>query len=368
LFFQFSISVFLIISTLTINQQIKFIQNKDIGFDKEQVLVIRNANILKDNINSFKEVLRTNSDLLSVSGSGNLPGERFSNIGFWAEGVEEGFTLNLFFCDYDFQKTLKMEMVEGRFLSREHITDSNAIILNQSACNLLGWDEPLGKKLGFYVQGAEPFTVIGVVKNLHYESLHQDIRPMALLFIGGNRGWSENNISVRLNTENITSTIAGIEKTWNQFIPNTPLEYSFLDDDYNRLYLAEKQMRQFSTILTLLAVFISCVGLFGLASFVTSHKSREISIRRVLGASISGLVGHLNSSFVKWVLLSNLVAWPIAWFVMNRWLQDFAYRVNLDIRLFFIAGIMAIGITLITVSYQSIKAAVANPIDVLRNE
>ncbi len=366
--FQFTISIFLIIGTLAVNQQLKFFQNIKLGFDKEQVLVIRNPGSLGNNIVPFKEALRKQSSIIDVSGSNTLPGRGFSNIGFGAEGVDKSFTLNLCVCDYDFLDTLKLELVQGRFFSRDFITDSHAAVLNEKAVELLGWDDPIGKKINNWARNRGNFTVIGVIKDYHYESLHQEIRPMALFLSGGYYTNVESYISVRLNTENISETIKYAGNTWNDFAHNMPFEYSFLDEDYDNLYINEKQTRKLFSIFSFLAIFIACLGLFGLASFIADQKTKEIGIRKVLGASVPGIVKVLNKRFVKWVLIANFTAWPIAWFMMNKWLQNFAYRIELSWWMFILAAVLALLVALITVSFQTVKAALKNPIDSLRYE
>jgi len=366
--FQFTISIFLIIGTLVVNQQLKFFQNIKLGFDKKQVLVIRNPGSLGNNIVPFKEALRKQSSIIDVSGSNTLPGRGFSNIGFGAEGVDKSFTLNLCVCDYDFLDTLKLELVQGRFFSRDFITDSHAAVLNEKAVELLGWDDPIGKKINNWARNRGNFTVIGVIKDYHYESLHQEIRPMALFLSGGYYTNVESSISVRLNTENISETIKYAGNTWNDFAHNMPFEYSFLDEDYDNLYINEKQTRKLFSIFSFLAIFIACLGLFGLASFIADQKTKEIGIRKVLGASVPGIVKVLNKRFVKWVLIANFTAWPIAWFMMNKWLQNFAYRIELSWWMFILAAVLALLVALITVSFQTVKAALKNPIDSLRYE
>jgi putative ABC transport system permease protein len=366
--FQFTISIFLIIGTLVVNQQLKFFQNKKLGFDKEQILVIRNPGSLGNNITPFKEALRKYSSVINVSGSNTLPGISFSNIGFGAEGVDKSFTLNLCVCDYDFLKTLKLELAQGRFFSRDFITDSHAAVLNEKAVELLGWDDPIGKRINNWARNRGNFTVIGVIKDYHYESLHQEIRPQALFLSGGYYTNVESYISVRLNTENISETIGYVENTWKDFAPNKPFEYSFLDEDYDNLYMNEQQTRKLFSIFSFLAIFIACLGLFGLASFIADRRTKEIGIRKVLGASVPRIVQILNKSFVKWVLMANLIAWPVAWFVMNSWLQNFAYRIELSWWMFVLAAVLALVIALITVSFQTVKAALRNPVDSLRYE
>ena len=366
--FQFAISIFLIIGTVVVYQQLKLFQNIKLGFEKEQVLVVRNPGALGNNITPFKEALRKQNSIIDVSGSNTLPGREFSNIGFGAEGFDQGFTLNLCICDYDFLETLKLEMAQGRFFSRNFESDSHAAVLNEKAVELLGWDDPIGKKINNWSKERGNFVVVGVVKDYHYESLHQEIRPMALFLSGGYYTYDESYISVRLNTADISGTVKYVEDTWNDFSQNMPFEYSFLDDDYDNLYINEKQTRKLFTIFSFLAIFIACLGLFGLASFTADQRTKEIGIRKVLGASVPRIVTILNKSFVKWVMIANLVAWPTAWYAMSRWLQNFAYRIDLYLWMFVLAAIIAFFIALITISFQSVRAALKNPADSLRYE
>ena len=232
----------------------------------------------------------------------------------------------------------------------------------------MGWDDPIGKKINNWSKERGNFIVVGVIQDYHYESLHQEIRPMALFLSGGYHKDTEDYISVRLNTEDISGSLKDVKNTWNNFVKNMPFEYSFLDQDYDNLYVNEKQTRKLFTIFSFFAIFIACLGLFGLASFSADRKTKEIGIRKVLGASIPRLVNILNKNFVKWVLVANLLAWPSAWYVMNWWLQGFAYRIDLSWWMFFLAGILAFLIALTTVSFQTIKAAYKNPADSLRYE
>lgn len=364
--FQFAISIFLIAGTLVVFQQLKFFQNKRLGFEKEQVLVVRNPGVLGNNVSSFKETLRQDSHVISVSGSNTLPGRSFSNMTFISKDVANKFNLNLCVCDYDFLETLKLEMAKGRFFSKEFSTDTQAVILNERAVKVLGWEDPIGKQIGSY--GVGKLSVIGVIKDYHYESLHQEIRPQALLLAAGSYQNAEDYISIRLSTENVSETVQYIGNTWNTFAPGDPFEYSFLDKDYDNLYVNEKQIRSLFSIFSLLAIFISCLGLFGLASFVADRKTKEIGVRKVLGASVSDIVMHLSKAFMKGIALANIIAWPLAYYAMNKWLQKFAYRIEIGISTFILSGILAFGIALLTVSYHYIKAATANPVDSLRYE
>jgi putative ABC transport system permease protein len=231
----------------------------------------------------------------------------------------------------------------------------------------MGWDNPLGKKIWNLQEGRE-YTVIGVIKDYHYESLHQEIRPQIQLLSGDSMAESEDYISVRLNTGDILATIRYIGDTWAKFAPGKPFAYSFLDDDYDRLYLNELRTRRLFSLFSFLAIFIACLGLFGLAAFIAERKTGEIGIRKILGASVPRIVHQLNRSFVKCVLLATLIAWPTAWYAMSRWLQNFAYRISLSWWMFVAGAVLALVIALITVSLQTVKAALKNPIDTLRYE
>jgi putative ABC transport system permease protein len=365
---QFSISIFLIIGTLTIFRQFRYFQEKKLGFDREQVLVVKNPSPIGTNINAFKESLRQSGSVVSVSGSNTLPGRHFGNIGFGAEGIDKNFTLNICVCDQDFLNTLKLHLERGRFFSRNFLSDSSAVVLNRKAADLLGWADPLGKKVNNYDKERGNFTVIGVVGDFHYESLHQEIRPMGLFLSGGYFRINEEYISVRLNTSDLSGTMDYIRKTWDKFAPGKPFEYSFLDDDYNSLYANEEQTRKLFTSFTFLAVFIACLGLFGLASFSAQRRTREIGIRKVLGASSPHLILLLVREFLKWVLIANLLAWPVAFYFMNRWLQNFAYRTEISLMSFVAAAFLAFIIALLTVIYQAIRASSVIPVRALRYE
>jgi len=365
--FQFTFTIVLITGTLVILQQLKFFQNKKLGFDREQVLVIRNSESLENRIDPFKEVLRQNSSIIAVSGSNTLPGRGSINMGFGTESGENT-PLNLCICDSDFLKTLKIELAQGRFFSREFPSDSHAAVLNEKAVEQIGWDNPINKKINNWLPERGDFTVIGVIKNYHYESLHQVIKPQVLFLSGGYHKYPETLVSVRLNTTDISGTVAYIQKTWNSFAPNSPFEYSFLDEDYDKLYMNEKQTRKLFSTFTFITILIACLGITGLASFTAERYTKEIGIRKVLGASVSGIIMNLANKFTKWVVLANVIAWPVAYYFMNRWLAKFAFRINLNIWTFIFSGLAAYIIALFSVSYQSIKAATVNPVDSLRYE
>jgi putative ABC transport system permease protein len=362
---QFSISIILFIGTLAIQHQLKYLQNRRLGFDKEHVVVIKTPQSLGQRSQAFKQILIEYPNIISASGSSTVPGRGYNNIGFIPEREQQSITLNLTCCDFDFLETLRLEMTNGRFFSRVFPTDSLGIVINETTVELLGWENPL--RMHFY-SGSRKLRVIGVVKDFHYESLHHRVRPGALLLLPGIYRWSENYISVRIQPEDIPKTIDMIRKTWDDFTAGMPFEYSFLDEDYDTLYHNEQRTGKVFTIFSLLAIFIACLGLFGLSSFAAEQKTKEIGIRKVFGASVPGIVFLLSWEFTKWVIIANVFAWPISFHVMSKWLQNFAYRINVGFWSFVISGLLALMIALITVSIQSVKAAMSNPIKSIRYE
>jgi putative ABC transport system permease protein len=269
--------------------------------------------------------------------------------------------------DYDFINTYKLNISAGRGFSKEYGSDSSAFILNEAAVKELGWGEPqhaIGK--GFAWGGGKEGKIIGVVRDFHFNSLQQKVQPMVMHLLP-NLFWY-GSISVRIPTTDLKTTIRSLETEWNKTLPGHPFEYSFVDEDYNKQYKTERQLSSLSAIFSILIIFISCLGLFGLTIVAVSQRIKEIGVRKVLGASVSGIAALLSKDFVKLVLLSIVIASPVAWWMMNSWLKDFAYRINIQWWVFLIAGIIALLIALITVSFQSIRAAVANPVKSLRTD
>ena len=367
--FQFTMSIVLIIGTIVVFKQLKYVQNRKLGFDKEQVFILHDAFILGSQIESFKNELLQNPEIVSGTVSGYLPvtSDRSLNAVIPEGRQEETTPIQTWWVDFDYVKTLGLEIVEGRDFSRALSTDSSAVIINEAAAKHFGWDEPLGKTIGSFVAVDTPviakFTVIGVVRDFHYESLRNQIGPFAM-FIGRSTGL----ISFRLKTENLSEIIRFIEDKWNAFAPGQPLEYSFLDDRFDEMYRAEQRIGRIFGIFAALAIFVGCLGLFGLAAFTAEQRTKEIGIRKVLGASISGIVLLMSKEFFTWVVVANIVAWPIACIVMNKWLQGFAYRTSITVWTFALSAILALIVALLTVSYQAIKAARSNPVDSLKYE
>jgi putative ABC transport system permease protein len=362
--FQFSISIFLIISTLVIYRQLDLLQNKNLGFSKEQVLVVRNAYLLGEQKGAFKNELREYANIQNVTGSSFIPDK---GIRHWAAKVErdEDFTFSFLVCDHDFIETLGIELIKGRFFSKELSTDSSSIVLNEEAVKIFGGEDPIGKVFNFHERD---FKVIGVVKNFHFDSLYKEVDKMGIVLPALNMSHHENFILARLNTVAVSETIDFVKGKWEEFAPNMPFEYSFLDEDYGRLYLSEQRTQKLSFTFTFLAIFISSLGMFGLASYTAELRTKEVGIRKVLGATASGLAYSLSKEFLMKVFIANILAWPAAYFLMKYWLQVFAYRTDLSIWIFILSGLAALCSALLTVSYQSIKAATANPADSLRYE
>lgn len=358
---QFVISIIMIISTITLYHQLNFIRNKSLGYDREQILTIRSREI---NFDTFKTELLKNSGILKVSGSSGTPMRiGWSNIPAW-EGKHPDdnpffYRLNV---DYDFMDIYGLEMVQGRKFSRELGDLGNAYILNEAAVKRLGFEEPIGQAFGFWkITG----TVIGVVKDFHFESLHKPITPLGIGVYDRENFYL---LSVKIKSENMRSTIAYIEDIWKKLMHRYPFEYEFIDEQVGAMYKSEQRMTQSFNYFTLIAIFIACLGLFGLASFIAEQKTKEIGIRKVLGATAAKIIVLLTKEFILLVALANLIAWPLAWYGMNKWLESFAYRINLDVTFFILAAVSAFLIAMASVSSQFAKATRSNPVDSLRYE
>jgi len=368
--FQFAISLFLIISTLIISGQIHLIRTKKLGFDRDHVVVINlNDNRMRQNRDVIKDELLQNPGIKGVTFTQTLPTNINwdSDFDYEGRGDNEFATFYYSTVDYDYIDVFEMEITAGRNFSREMATDAvggGTFLLNQTAVKQLGWKDPIGKKIGF--PGNDMGTIVGVVRDFNCHSLHFPAEPAALILNTG--PWNIYFISIKVRPENITQTMRAIEKVWKKHSDGYPFEYYFLDKAYDNLYKSEIRLNIFFRLFTVIAIFISSLGLFGLASFTAERKTKEIGIRKVLGASVPSIVIFISRGFTKWVLLANIIAWPVAYYFMNKWLQNFAYRIELSVWIFVLSGLAAFAIALITVSYQSIKAATANPVDSLRYE
>jgi putative ABC transport system permease protein len=364
--FQFSLSVILFISTMMVYRQLGFMQSKDLGFNKDNVLSVKANPAMFDQYESLKNQLLSNPNIKNVSTSYTLPSE----AGYWDstwqwEGKDPGkdVSINKTWVGYDYDKTLGIELVEGRFFSRDFPgEEKSATVINQNLAQLLGKGSALGKVISR--DDGDRKTVIGVVKDYHYLPvsrqignlmLHLSIEPFRYIFI-------------KVSPGNIARTMDFTRETFQTIFPGSPFEFSFLDESYDRYYRSEIQLGRLLNGFTILAIFISCLGLFGLASFMAEQRTREIGIRKVLGSTIKGITVLLSREFLKWVLLANLIAWPVAYFLMKSWLQNFPYRTPITFWIFLIATLGSLAIAWLTISYQSLKAATANPVKALRYE
>jgi len=361
---QFTISIIFIISTIIIFNQLNYIREKKLGFYKEHIV---NIPIFSKEVLQKYELVKSeflqNTNVLAVSASSFFPGKNIWYQNYWREGAkaDENLIINWISVDHNFIETFQLELLEGRNFSKDFVSDvERAYILNESAVKEMGWESPIDKKFGIIKRG----TVIGVVKDFHFKPLHQEIKPVAICIYPEFFTY----ISVRISPENISHILDFLKKKWQKLIPSQSFEYSFLDDDFDNLYRTEMRLGKIFGIIASLAIFIACLGLFGLVAFTAEQRTKEIGIRKVLGASVYGIVILLSKEFVKWVLIANIIAWPVAYYAMNKWLQDFAYRINMGVWIFILAGALALILALLTVSYQAVKAALSNPVEALRYE
>jgi putative ABC transport system permease protein len=371
---QFTVSIVLIIGTLIVNKQLNFVRNKKLGYDKDHIIALRIRNEeTQKRYEAIRNGLLSNPNILNVSASSSLPlGQNsFSAHHIAGQPLDEMIMLYTQVVDEHFIDTYKMEIVQGRNFSKDYPTDpQEAIIINEAAATKLGWQEdPLGKEIEALMSLTEfkKYRVIGVVKDYHFQSLHEEIRPL-ILYNANPHGGNYYRISMRVSPENIQETIGFLQAKWKEFDSQYPLEFVFLDDQYDALYRAEERLGQLFGYFTALAIIIGCLGLFGLSAYSAEQRTKEIGIRKVLGATTSNVTMLLVREFTKWVILAVLIAWPVGYVIMNTWLQNFAYRIGLGVDTFFLAALLALIIALLTVAYQAVKAALANPAESLKYE
>jgi putative ABC transport system permease protein len=374
---QFSLSVLLIISAMVVIRQVNYLHNKDLGFEKEQIMFfpMRGENMFK-NYETFKNELLQSPNISSVSIGYGFPGDMVAgdNILVTKDGQRLTQRAIQILVDHDYIKTLGLELVKGRDFSKEMATDKDAAyIINETAVKDLGFgtaENALGKTLWWPVWGAQSpdslkqGQVIGVVKDFHYNSLYDKVETTVIQIFPG-AYWK---VAVKMKTANAGNTISHVQQVWGKFTPDYPIEYRFLDESFDQMYKAEDKLKSLLWIFTVVTIFVACLGLFGLAAYGAERRKKEIGIRKVLGASVEGIVLLLSKEFVKLVVVALLIASPLAWYAMSKWLEDFAYQIELEWWIFAIAGILAIVIALLTVSFQSIRAALMNPVKSLRSE
>lgn len=368
---QFVISITLIIGTLIIFRQMDFIQKKSLGFDKENVIILpAESNQVRQNIGAFRNTLIEDTRIKSVAVSSNVPGSAmFSDTVHKRADTDEIFPLIFIETDYEFVDTYGFEVTHGRKFSKEFSTDiDGAIMLNQAAAREIGYtpEGAVGKKLLRFrsVSEFKELTIVGVVENFHFKSLHRIIEPCLLVLNPENF----DTISIRIMPGDVRGAIGFVQQKWGEIFPGEQFEYTFLDNRITLLYKNEGRMRNLFLIFSILSIFVACLGLFGLAAFTAEERTKEIGVRKVLGASTANILLLLCKEFAKWVLVANVIAWPVAYFVMRKWLQNFAYQTGVGFWPFILSAVLALLIALFTVSYQSIKAAITDPVDCLRYE
>jgi putative ABC transport system permease protein len=363
---QFTISIALIISTLIVFLQMNFMRNQDLGFSKDQMMVI-NSNGDPAKV-AFMHAVESMPNVKSVSMSSSVPGG--GNMGAYSKiqnvkGDMQIANLDLYFVDFDYMKQFNMKMVAGRMFSRDFMTDTTtAMVLNESAVKMFGYRSPKDAVGRDFNQWGRQGKIIGVVKDFHFKSLQEEIKPLSIRIEPN--GCSL--VSIKVSGENLPATISAIENKWNTLIPARPFSYFFLDEYFDEQYKSEQRFGKLFLNFAILAIIISCMGLLGLASYSTMQRTREIGIRKVLGATVSNIVNLLSKDFLKLVGIAIIIASPIAWFGMHKWLQDFAYRIPISWWVFVVAAVAAALIAILTVSFQAIKAAVSNPVVSLRSE
>ena len=371
--FQFCISIMLIIGTIIIYNQLDYIRSRKIGYNRDQVVVIHNPYYLDNQIHTFRNELLNIPGVRNASISGDLPtNSGFDNEGWFRDAAMDpsrAVVLTNFFIDDDYIPTLGMEIKEGRNFSKDFPTDSLGVILNEAAVKVLGYKDPFKETIfrpNFYdngIHGSLAYHIVGVVKDFNFSSMHQSVGPVII-----QRGDNWGAIAVRVDTKNISSVITAIKNKWASMVPAQPFNYTFMDADFENVYTAEQRTGKLFITFAVFAILIGCLGLFGLVTYAAEQRIKEIGVRKVLGASVSGIVTMLSKDFAKLILIASLIAFPIAWWTMHKWLQSFAYRITISWWVFVLAGVTALVIALLTVSFRAIRAAIANPVKSLRTE
>lgn len=369
---QFSISIILIITTVIVFQQLNYIQNKSLGFDKDHVLTVNYSNEISSHYEAFRNDLLKNAAFKDMSRSSRIPtGRLLDNMGastMQGDSLKPVTTdIKYVAADYDFLSTFDISLGAGRFFDRGYGMDTNSYVINQAAASAMGWNSPSEAIGKVFKYGRRTGNIIGVVKDFHFESMHQRIVPIVLVMFPPRIG-AFNNLSIKIAGKDLRGSLSQMEATWKKHFPETPFDYVFLEDNFNKLYEAEQRQATLFTAFACVAIFIACLGLFGLSAFAISQRIKEIGVRKVLGANIQSIVTLLSKDFLKLVLIAALMAFPIAWLAMNSWLQDFAYRIPISWWVFVLAAIAAALIAFFTVGFQAVKAAIANPVKSLRSE
>jgi ABC-type antimicrobial peptide transport system permease subunit len=362
---QFSLTIIILIGTIVVHDQLNHIRNQNLGYDKDYMVCFPLRGEFVEKLDAARSEIQKNPNILNFAVSSSLPtfiGSGTSGADWEGKPTDVRIQMQIASVDYYYLDTYRMEMAEGRFFSRDFESDSKeGFVLNEAAIKAMGMDAPVGKRFSAFGKDGR---IIGIIKNFNYKSLHSEIEPLILLM----EPRAYRFASIRISPKNIEGTIAHLENTWNKFSAGFPFDYTFLDDRIDNLYRSEQRVGTVFNYFTILVIFIACLGLFGLASFTAEKRTKEIGIRKILGAPVSSILLLLSKEFAKWVLLANIIAWPAAYFIMDRWLENFAYRTSIGMETFFLSAGLALAIALITVSYQCMRAALSNPVDSLKYE
>lgn len=363
--FQFTISIVMIIGTTIVYEQLQLMRNADKGFDTEQIVTLNIGHpSLQQSIPVLKNKLEQEPSILSTARTQGMPGRTFGRRGVTPEGAgpDDTWIVSVLTFDEEFLDLMGMEIADGRAFDRDIQTDpQQSILINEAMATELAWDDPVGRKITF---GQNERTIIGVVKNFHFASMRHKIEPLAMFFNPNGGG----NLAIKFSAENASEAMEFVQTSWNEVFPNSPIEYRFFDEEFGQQYESDEKFGRLVFSFTWLAIFIACLGLFGLSAFTAEQKTKEIGVRKVLGASVSGIVMLLSREFTKLIIVAVVIASPLAYYMMKIWLGDFAYRVNIGWFWFVVSAVMALMIALMTVSFQSVKAAMANPVNSLRYE
>lgn len=370
--FQFSISIIMIIGTAIVFDQLSFIQNKKLGFEKDQILMVNDAWILRDQVTAYKDEASRNANILASTVTSFAPTGRNNNSDLYfknpSAASDESLVINIAVVDHDFLNTMGIELKEGRYFSRDFSSDSTAVLINETAAKRFGYENPVSSMIYNYGGSndepqVEGYKIVGVVSDFHFQSLRSNIEPL-VMHLGQNTGYA----LFKVQMENASETIDHLEATWDKFVPGQPFEYQFMDQQFNAMYEAENKVGDIFTVFAVLTIFIACLGLFGLAAFTAEQKTKEIGIRKTLGASIPSIVNLLSKNFLKLIFISFVIAIPVASIAMNYWLEAFAYRTDLKPITYVLSGAGALAIAWMTISFQSYKAARVNPAKSLKDE
>lgn len=370
--FQFAISIIMIIGTAIVFDQLSFIQNKKLGYEKDQILMVNDAWILRDQVNAYKDEASRNANVISSTIASFTPMGNTNNSDLYFKNAsaasDESLVISIAVVDHDFANTMGIEIKEGRYFSEDFASDSTAVLINETAARNFGYDEPVGSMIYNYGGSndnpvVDGYKIIGVVSDFHFKSLRSNIEPL-VMHLGQNAGFG----LFKIQMENADETIDYLEATWDKFAPGQPFEYQFMNQQFNAMYESENKVGKIFTVFAVLTIFIACLGLFGLAAFTAEQKTKEIGIRKTLGASIPSIVNLLSKNFLKLIVVALVIAIPVASLAMSYWLEAFAYRTNLKPSTYIISGLVAIAIAWVTISFQSWKAARVNPAKSLKDE